>query len=292
MTVIGLGPMGRALAESLLRSGHPTTVWNRTPGKADQLVGQGAHLAGSAAEALAANGVAVLCLIDGAAVDSVLDRAARETDLSGLVVVNLTADTPELTRELDARLAERGVTLLDGAIMTGAETIGTRATRVLYSGPRDTYEAHRDLLSAFGGTAHYLGSEVSAAATYDVALLSQFWTSIGGVAHALAYARAQGLDVNLVAPHAAAMSRLAADVLPELASDLVEGSFSGVDSSSLDSVSASLGHLRAAMTAAGVPEGVLEATHAVVERARDAGYGGDSPSRLADVLDPRAADGS
>ena len=31
VTVIGLGPMGQAMARALLAGGHPVTVWNRTP---------------------------------------------------------------------------------------------------------------------------------------------------------------------------------------------------------------------------------------------------------------------
>ena len=34
--------MGAALAEALLRAGHPITVWNRTPDRADKLVASGA----------------------------------------------------------------------------------------------------------------------------------------------------------------------------------------------------------------------------------------------------------
>ncbi len=42
VTVIGLGPMGQALAGAFLKNGHPTTVWNRSAGKAEALVAQGA----------------------------------------------------------------------------------------------------------------------------------------------------------------------------------------------------------------------------------------------------------
>lgn len=35
-TVIGLGLMGQALAAAFLKEGHPATVWNRSPGKAEQ----------------------------------------------------------------------------------------------------------------------------------------------------------------------------------------------------------------------------------------------------------------
>src|SRR5216683_2137634 len=42
---IGLGRMGAGMATSLLRAGHDTTVYNRTPGKVQALVEQGAHAA-------------------------------------------------------------------------------------------------------------------------------------------------------------------------------------------------------------------------------------------------------
>lgn len=47
VTVVGLGLMGRSLGRAFLRAGHPTTVWNRTPAKADALVAEGARLASS-----------------------------------------------------------------------------------------------------------------------------------------------------------------------------------------------------------------------------------------------------
>ncbi|MER5356332.1 NAD(P)-binding domain-containing protein [Kitasatospora sp. NPDC002551] len=44
MAVLGLGLMGRALAGAFLHAGHPTTVWNRTPGKAAELAEESAAL--------------------------------------------------------------------------------------------------------------------------------------------------------------------------------------------------------------------------------------------------------
>lgn len=35
VSVLGLGLMGQALARAFPRAGHPTTVWNRTPAKAE-----------------------------------------------------------------------------------------------------------------------------------------------------------------------------------------------------------------------------------------------------------------
>jgi 3-hydroxyisobutyrate dehydrogenase-like beta-hydroxyacid dehydrogenase len=64
VTVVGLGLMGQALAEAFLCDGHPTTVWNRTAAKADRLVAQGAKLADSVGDAVAASPLVVVCVSD------------------------------------------------------------------------------------------------------------------------------------------------------------------------------------------------------------------------------------
>ncbi|MGW2200409.1 NAD(P)-binding domain-containing protein [Streptosporangium sp. NPDC001682] len=54
VTVIDPREMSSALAGAFLDGGHPTTVWNRTPGKADALVAQGARWAATVRDAVAA----------------------------------------------------------------------------------------------------------------------------------------------------------------------------------------------------------------------------------------------
>lgn len=51
VSVLGLGAMGNALAAALVKAGHATTVWNRSAGKADNLVAQGAQAAATAGDA-------------------------------------------------------------------------------------------------------------------------------------------------------------------------------------------------------------------------------------------------
>ncbi|MFB9640637.1 NAD(P)-binding domain-containing protein, partial [Streptomyces spiralis] len=76
VTVLGLGPMGRALATAFLESGHPTTVWNRTASKADALAARGASRADSVADAVAASPLTIVCVIDYDAVRAVTEPAA------------------------------------------------------------------------------------------------------------------------------------------------------------------------------------------------------------------------
>lgn len=125
VTVIGLGPMGRALAGAFLDAGVRTTVWNRTPGRDRELVDRGAVSASSAEEAVAASALTVVCVVNYDAVDAILRRDAVAGALKGRTVVNLTADTPGRARDAGAWAAEHGVRYLDGAIMTPTVTIGT-----------------------------------------------------------------------------------------------------------------------------------------------------------------------
>jgi len=47
VSVIGLGPRGRALARALFSGGHRVTIWNRNVAKADPLIHEGTVLADS-----------------------------------------------------------------------------------------------------------------------------------------------------------------------------------------------------------------------------------------------------
>src|SRR6202035_4487037 len=68
---IGLGNMGRGMAQNLISAGHSVTVWNRTAGRADDLKKIGARVAASPAE-VARVGIVVTMVADDAALESVV----------------------------------------------------------------------------------------------------------------------------------------------------------------------------------------------------------------------------
>src|SRR5438132_1765716 len=63
---IGLGHMGIGMAANLLRGGHEATVYNRTPGKAQGLVAQGARAAARVVDACRGDAVVTMLADDGA----------------------------------------------------------------------------------------------------------------------------------------------------------------------------------------------------------------------------------
>ena len=93
VSVIGLGPMGIALAQALISAGHNVTVWNRTASKAEPLIKDGAALAPSVASAVGASPVVIVCVADYAASHSLLSaeggRIWGENDPGGGAVFTL-----------------------------------------------------------------------------------------------------------------------------------------------------------------------------------------------------------
>ncbi|MFC7104312.1 NAD(P)-binding domain-containing protein [Nonomuraea rubra] len=94
VTIIGLGLMGQALAGAFLKAGHPTTVWNRTAAKAEQLVAGGARLAPTVGDALQASPLTIVCVTDYGAVHELIS----ENDLEGTTLINLTSGTSAQAR--------------------------------------------------------------------------------------------------------------------------------------------------------------------------------------------------
>ncbi|WP_318203663.1 NAD(P)-dependent oxidoreductase [Streptomyces sp. SCL15-4] len=184
LTLLGTGAMGTALGRAWLAAGHPLTVWNRTPRRADALTAEGAVAAGSAAEAVAANRLVVACLLDDASVGAALEGA----DLAGRDLVNLTTGTPADARARAAWAEERGARLLDGGIMAVPPMIGAPGAFVFYSGDRELFEEHRGTLAVPAGT-EYVGAGPALAALHDVALLTGMYGMFAGITSAFALLR-------------------------------------------------------------------------------------------------------
>ncbi|WBP86046.1 NAD(P)-dependent oxidoreductase [Kitasatospora cathayae] len=280
VAVLGLGPMGRALAGALLAAGHCVTVWNRTPGRDTELLALGARRAGSAAEAVAEAPLVLLCVRDQPAARAVL--AAAGEALRGRTVVNATSITPEDARADAADATARGHRLLDAAILTPTPTIGRPEGTLLLSGDPEAFAAHEPTLRALG-TVRHVGTDPGRAAAFDAALLDLFWTTVHGWVHALALARAEGLSGAELVPYAQGLSQLLPPLIRDYAARADERRHPG-DRSSVSSAEAGLAHVAHTARARGLDTTVLDAALAVTRRAVEAGHGADGVSALVELL--------
>lgn len=276
VTVIGLGLMGQALAGAFLKAGHPTTVWNRTASKADQLVAEGALLAPTVGDALKAGSLTVVCVTDYQAMYGLL--GAGDIELDGMTLVNLTSGDSAQAREAARWAEQRGARYLDGAIMAIPPAIGTAGAMILHSGPQADSEAHRTTLDALG-TVTYLGADHGLASLYDVAGLAMMWSVLNAWLQGTALLRTAGVDAVTYAPFAQLMATGVAGWLPGHAEQVDSGSFpAGV--ASLETHVRSMAHLIEESEAVGVNAELPRLIKAMADRAVAAGHGGEQYSVL------------
>ncbi|MFJ6532975.1 NAD(P)-binding domain-containing protein [Microbacterium sp. NPDC091662] len=200
VTVIGLGEMGTAIAEALIERGHRTTVWNRTASRSAPLVAIGAEAAPTAAAAVAASPLIVVCLLDGDAVDAV--RGTLDADMRDKVVVNVTSGSPAAARRTAEWASAHGAKYVDGGIMGDVSRVGTPDVLFSFSGDHDGYEAHRPVLEGLG-TIAYFGEDPGFAAVEFLAQVAVGYEFLLGLLHTFALVKAEGADVTAFADRVA-----------------------------------------------------------------------------------------
>ncbi|MER8221374.1 NAD(P)-binding domain-containing protein [Streptomyces sp. NPDC094143] len=285
VTVIGLGPMGRAMAGAYLDAGYRVTVWNRTASRADELVARGAVRAATVEEALAANEVVVLSLTDYAAMYAVLEPAAPA--LRGRVLVNLSSDTPERAREGAAWAAKHGARHLTGGVQTPPSGIGSAESDTFYSGPRELFDACEETLKVLTGT-DYRGEDPGLAALYYQLQMDLFWTSLTAWLHTLAVADANGISASQFAPYAARTLGGMDQFLDFYTPRIEAGRHTG-DVERISMAVASMDHVVRTTRDSGVDPALPAAVREAFRRGAAEGYEEDSLTRLFEVFGRGAA---
>jgi 3-hydroxyisobutyrate dehydrogenase-like beta-hydroxyacid dehydrogenase len=286
VTVIGLGPMGRAMAATLMRAGHPVTVWNRTPGRADKLVAEGATPAPTPAAAIAASELTILSLTDYRAMYDIIDPAMlRAGVLAGRVIVNLSSDTPDASRQAGAWAAKHGAGFVTGGVMVPPPAIGTPAAYAFYSGPKELFDRHEPALRQIGAP-KYLGEDPGLAQLLYQAHLDVFLTALSGLLHATALVTTAGVPAADFVPGALAtitdIPALIEDPL-ELARRLESGDHPG-DLSTALMMGATADHIVRTSERVGVDPELPRAVKSHYDRAIAAGHGTKSWTALFEVI--------
>ncbi|GIG89378.1 NAD(P)-dependent oxidoreductase [Plantactinospora endophytica] len=281
LTLLGLGAMGTALARAWLAAGHPLTVWNRTAARTEPLAAEGAAVAGTAAGAVAANGLVLTCLLDDASVR----EALADADLDGRDLVNLTTSTPGQARALAEWAGQRGARFLDAGIMAVPRMIGVPDSGgyVFYSGSRELFDAHRDTLAVPADT-RYVGSDPGFAALHDVALLSAMTGMFSGVAHAFALLRREEIPPKEFAPLVEGWLTGMAPYVHLMAAQLGSGDYvTGTESNLAMMVAANATLLDTAREQGVSPELLTPYLELMARRLAD-GHGAESDTGVVDLL--------
>jgi 3-hydroxyisobutyrate dehydrogenase-like beta-hydroxyacid dehydrogenase len=209
---LGLGVMGFPMAGHLVRAGHATSVWNRSPERSARFAA--AHPAAVVAQspAAAARGAALVFVCvgrDADVRDVVLGKDGALGGLaSGAVLVDHTTASAELARELEERARERGAGFLDAPVSGGQSGAEQGTLTVMAGGEPAAFERALPLLRCYARRAQRLGP---AGSGQLAKMVNQICIAgvLQGLSEGLHFAEAAGLDplaVVEVISHGAAQS--------------------------------------------------------------------------------------
>lgn len=191
VAVLGMGMMGRALTRRLLGIGFSVTVWNRTPGRAGELVDLGAVEAASPAEAARKAEAVMMLLSDGPAVREVMAQLVP-TGPAGPVVVNMSTVSPALTREI--RDLVPGGRFVAAPVLGGPSAVAEGQASVLVGGERDLVDALRPVWTEAFASYSYCGADPGAAPAFKLLSNYLLMSGIAVLAEVTATSQAAGLD--------------------------------------------------------------------------------------------------
>jgi 3-hydroxyisobutyrate dehydrogenase-like beta-hydroxyacid dehydrogenase len=277
--LIGIGLLGSALAERLLRAGFELTGFDVAPERREAFGRAGGEPAAGSAAVFTRCARVLLSLPSHVEVESVLRESAGELH-AGQTLIDTSTGDPAAAERLAAELAPRGVTYLDATVSGSSAQLRAGTAVMMVGGDEAEFSACADIFAGLGAETHRTGGPGSGAkmklATNIVLGLNR-----AALAEGLAFARGVGLDpaqalaIMRVGP---AYSR----IMDGKGDKMLTGDFTPEArlSQHLKDVRLILEH----GAAAGLPMTLSSAHREILEAAEAAGLGGLDNSALIKVL--------
>ncbi|HWP34550.1 MAG TPA: NAD(P)-dependent oxidoreductase [Thermodesulfobacteriota bacterium] len=188
---IGVGRMGRPMAEHCLRKGHAVAVMDVNPDAVAALVAAGARAARSPAELARLARTIVVMVVDDAQVREVVlgEEGVVQGAAAGTAVAICTSASPVTCQEVARAAAERGVAVIDAPVTGGARGADRGTLNVLCGGEAAVVDRFRPVFAAFARHVFHLGGVGAGQVGKSVNNLL-LWANIVADYEALTYARA------------------------------------------------------------------------------------------------------
>jgi 2-hydroxy-3-oxopropionate reductase len=157
---IGLGIMGKPMAQNLMEAGYELVLYNRTRAKAEELAKDGAaEVAASPTEVAENSDVIITMLPDSPDVRNTVvgEGGVLEGLKEGALLVDMSTISPVVTEELAAKVEEHGASMLDAPVSGGDVGAIEGTLSIMVGGSEEDFERVRPLFEVMGGTVTHVG---------------------------------------------------------------------------------------------------------------------------------------
>ncbi len=196
---IGLGAMGRHMAQHLMKGGHQLGVWARRADSAAPLVAAGATRYDSPATLAAASDVVFTMVTASSDFEAVVSGPGGiiEGAKRGSVVVDMETISPAVARRVAQLLAAKGIDMLDAPVSGGPMGAEQATLSIMAGGSPEVFERIKPLFACMGKTITRVGDSGAGQITKACNQLALL-VATQGVAEALHLAGRLGADVAKV----------------------------------------------------------------------------------------------
>ncbi|MEC0835662.1 NAD(P)-dependent oxidoreductase [Bacillus atrophaeus] len=161
IAIIGLGNMGRPIAENVIQAGYELIVYNRTKQKAEELISKGAHTADTPRQAAETADIVLTMLADDEAVSAVtfgVDGILEGLSENGIHISMSTIST-ECSQQLSSAHREKGQFFLVAPVLGRPDAAEKAALRIIVAGPAEAKKRAKPLLESLGQQLFDVGEE-------------------------------------------------------------------------------------------------------------------------------------
>ena len=198
--ICGTGKMGTAMAERLIELGDDVAVWNRTAGRTEPLVAQGAQAMATPAELAQACATIICMVLNDAAATAVYEGADGlvSADLSGKLVIEMSTIGAATTRRVANAVIGAGGSFVECPV--GGTVPPARQGQLLgmAGGDAAAFEAAKPTLDKLCRRVEHVG-EVGKGAAMKLAVNLPLMVYFEALGEALCITERAGIDRELAA---------------------------------------------------------------------------------------------
>lgn len=196
---IGLGIMGKPMSKNLLKAGYKLVVCDVVKAAVDEVVAAGATAAATPKEVAAQADIIITMLPNSPHVKQVILGAngVIEGAKPGTVVIDMSSIAPLVSREIAAKLAEKGVDMLDAPVSGGEPKAIDGTLSVMVGGKQDIFNKCYDIMKTMAGSVVLTGG-IGAGNVTKLANQIIVALNIAAMSEALVLASKAGVEPELV----------------------------------------------------------------------------------------------
>ncbi len=191
--------MGRPMSKNLLKAGYELVVYNRSKARVDEVVAAGAEAAATPQEVAARTGIIITMLPNSPEVKQVVlgDHGIIAGAKAGAVVVDMSSIAPLVSREIAAKLAEKGIEMLDAPVSGGEPKAIDGTLSVMVGGKPEVFEKCLPVLKAMASSVVLTG-DIGAGNVTKLANQVIVALNLAAMSEALVLAAKAGVSPELV----------------------------------------------------------------------------------------------